>query len=52
MSRGDWKIRTITRTVLTSTPEHFRVAAMLDAYEGDQRVFSRNWHETIARDLV
>ena len=52
MSRGDWSIRTITRTVLTSTPEHFRVTAMLDAYEGNQRVFRRDWDETIARDLV
>ncbi len=52
ISRGDWRISTITRTVLTSTPEYFRIAAMLDAYEGDQRVFSRDWDETIARDLV
>jgi putative CocE/NonD family hydrolase len=52
LSRGDWKIRTITRTILTSTSEHFHVAAMLDAYEGDQRVYSRNWDESIARDLV
>jgi len=24
----------------------------MDAFEGDQRVFSRNWDETIRRDLT
>jgi len=50
--RGRWQVETVTRTVLTSTPTHFVVAATLDAYEGDVRVFSRSWNETIARDLV
>ena len=52
MSRGDWRIRTETRTVLTSTPTHFHITATLDAWEGDKRVFSRNWDELVARDLV
>jgi len=52
MRRGDWSIRTLTRTVLTSTPEAFLVHAQLDAYEGERRVFAATWNETIARDLV
>ena len=50
--RAGWRVETSTRTVLTSTPEHFRLHAELDAFEGDQRVFSRNWDYTIARDHV
>jgi len=48
----DWNTRTMTRTVLTSDPKRFYVHAELDAYEGDRRVFSKNWDERIDRDLV
>ncbi|MDA3647478.1 CocE/NonD family hydrolase [Saccharopolyspora indica] len=50
--RGDWSVRTTTRTVLTSSRTEFHLHAELDAYEGDQRVFSRNWQQTIPRALV
>jgi hypothetical protein len=50
--RGDWSVRTVTRTVLTCDPENFRIRAELDAYEGDVRVFSDNWNTVIPRDLV
>jgi hypothetical protein len=47
-----WRVRTVTRTVLTSTPETFIVRATLDAYEGDVRVFAESWDESIPRNLV
>jgi putative CocE/NonD family hydrolase len=50
--RGDWKIKTITRTVLTSTATDFYLRAELDAYEGSKRVFSQNWDTVIPRDFV
>ncbi len=50
LSRGGWSIRTLTRTVLTSTAEAFHIEAELDAYEGDRRVFCRMWHRTVPRD--
>ncbi|WP_043739783.1 CocE/NonD family hydrolase [Thioalkalivibrio nitratireducens] len=50
--RGDWSVRTVTRTVLTSTPTEFLLHAQLDAYEGERRVYSRNWDARIPRDLV
>jgi putative CocE/NonD family hydrolase len=50
--RDDWRVSTLTRTRLTSTPETFLVHAELDAYEGDRRVFAQNWDVEIARDLV
>ncbi|ASO21861.1 hypothetical protein FHR81_003511 [Actinoalloteichus hoggarensis] len=51
-SRGDWHVRIVTRTILTCTPDDFRVHARLDGYEGDERVFSRNWQHVVPRDLV
>jgi len=50
--RGDWSVRTLTRTVLTCDSDNFYLRAELDAYEGDVRVFSQNWRRTIPRDLV
>jgi len=52
LRRGDWRIRTETCTVLTATAEHFHIHATLDAFEGEERVFSRNWNLDIPRDLV
>ena len=50
--RDDWDVRTVTRTVLTSTSTDFHLHAELDAYEGDRRMLSRNWQRTIPRDHV
>ncbi|WP_291797662.1 CocE/NonD family hydrolase [Brevibacterium sp.] len=57
LERGDWRVEVITRTVLTSTREEFRISAELDAYEidperGGRRVHSQNWQREIPRDLV
>jgi uncharacterized protein len=51
-SRGDWQVRIETRTRMRATREDFLIDAELDAYEGGQRVFCRNWHAMIPRDLV
>ncbi|MQA63469.1 MAG: CocE/NonD family hydrolase [Actinophytocola sp.] len=50
--RGDWHVRTVTRTLLECTRTDFIVHAELDAYEGEHRAVSRNWQVTIPRDLV
>ncbi|MFC3282734.1 CocE/NonD family hydrolase [Litchfieldella rifensis] len=50
--RGDWQVRTLTRTLMTCDADHFRLRATLDAYEGETRVFAKSWDETIPRDLV
>jgi uncharacterized protein len=52
LRRGDWSVHTVTRTILTSTPTHFRIHAQLDAYEGERRIFSETWSQDIERDLV
>jgi len=50
--RGDWRVRTVTRTVLTSDPDFFHIHAELDAFEGGHRIYSNNWNTSIKRDLV
>ena len=50
--RGDWQVETITRTVLHCDGVYFYLDAELDAYEGDRRVYSRNWNRRIKRNMV
>jgi hypothetical protein len=49
MTRGDWDIRTESRTVLTASKHTFHLRAWLDAFEGETRVFTRNWSFDIPR---
>jgi uncharacterized protein len=48
--RDGWTIRVETRTCLTATSDEFRVEARLDAFEGEQLVFSREWDRRVQRD--
>jgi putative CocE/NonD family hydrolase len=50
--RGEWSVRTWTRTLLTSDAQNFRIRAELDAWEDESRVFSKSWDRTIPRYLV
>ena len=50
--REGWEIETKTTTYLTSDKENFYIHAQLDAFENTERVFSKNFKETIRRDKV
>ncbi len=50
--RGDWYVKTVTRTVLQSDAENFYLRADLDAYETGFRVYCRSWDRTIPRRNV
>lgn len=52
MTRGDWSIRTVTNTRLTSDADSFRVQARLEAYEDDRLVHQQDWDEQVPRDGV
>lgn len=52
LRRGDWSIRTATRTVLTSDAGNFHIQADLDAFEGDKRIHAQSWDRRIPRDFV
>jgi hypothetical protein len=50
--RDGWSVRVETRACLTSTDFEYRLEASLDAYEGDDRVFTRRWDRRVQRDLM
>ncbi len=52
MARGDWRVRIVARARMWSDATMFHMTAELDAYEGETRVFSREWTCRTARDGV
>ena len=48
--RGDFRIHIETRTHMSVTPTEFLLDATLDAYEGEARVFSKEWRCRVPRD--
>ncbi len=48
--RDDWKVRTEMRTKVTCDRRNFIVTATLEAYEGERRVFTREFAERIKRN--
>lgn len=52
LRRGDWRVETHTRTRLEADETGFHVTAEIDAWEGDQRVFARNWIRRIPRSRI
>jgi hypothetical protein len=47
--RGAWTVRVETRTEMSATPSHFVLRGDLRAYEGEECVFARRWHEPVPR---
>jgi putative CocE/NonD family hydrolase len=52
LARGDWRVETRTRTVLTATRDTFEVVAALEALEGERLFHQERWAHSIRRDLV
>ena len=50
LRRGDWRIRVETVTRLGSDRERFRLEAKLEAFEGEERIFTREWLAEVPRD--
>jgi hypothetical protein len=48
--RKDWRIRTETRTHVSCTRRDFVVRAHIEAYEGDDKVFERDFEEKVRRN--
>jgi putative CocE/NonD family hydrolase len=51
IGRGDWRTRSDTWTVMRSDKTHFHIEAALDSFEGETKVISRKWKESIPRDF-
>lgn len=52
LSRDDWNVTVVTRTVLTSDQYNFHIHAQLDGYEADTRIYSQNWKYEVPRDYI
>ena len=52
MARDDWSIRTEIVTSQRCDRKHFHITGQLEAYDGDERIFVREWKDSIPRDLV
>jgi uncharacterized protein len=52
LSRGTWAVRTKASAEMTATATHLRMTAHLVAWEGEQKVFERNWQDEVERRFV
>jgi hypothetical protein len=52
MGRGDWSLRTETTTRMWSDATHFHLNATLEAYEGDDLIYTRTVEDRIERDQM
>jgi len=50
--RDAWGVRVETDSKMTADATHFHLSNLLEAYEGDTRVFSKAWATAILRDHV
>ncbi|RVD39124.1 CocE/NonD family hydrolase, partial [Mesorhizobium sp. M4B.F.Ca.ET.019.03.1.1] len=52
LSRNGWSVRTETFAAIHSDPQNFVLSARIEAYEGENRVFERDFEQKIPRALV
>ncbi|MEM7332984.1 MAG: CocE/NonD family hydrolase [Chloroflexota bacterium] len=49
VARGDWEIRTETKTTLACDAQAFHLTAQVTAYENDQKVWDKQWQTNLPR---
>ena len=52
LGRGDWRTRSVTRTVLRADATQFVIDATLDAWDGEAQIAARRWQVTVPRQHV
>ena len=50
LGRGDWQVRSEAKTKQWADREFFFIKASLEAFEGDERLFTRSWRRKIPRE--
>ena len=50
--RADWHTRIETKSIMTGDDKYFHLTNLLDAYEGQVRVFTKSWTKKIPRNNV
>jgi len=51
-TRGDWDVAVTSQMAVTLSQDGFHIATDLEAFEGEQRVFSRRWNHDVPRDHI
>jgi len=52
LGRGDWSVRTETFSEMWSDADWLHLTARIEAYEGDDLIFERDFSRKVARDFV
>jgi hypothetical protein len=52
IGRGDWRTRLESSSTMSADAETFYVTNVLEAYEGEVRVFTKTWDFKVPRDFV
>jgi len=52
LARGDWTIRTEARQTMWSDAEFFYQSAEIEAFEGDEQIFHREFSAKVKRDMM
>ncbi len=52
MTRGHWRIKTVSRSELVLDPTRFHIRAEIKAYEGAAMIHARTWKQSIPRDFM
>ncbi|HSM54607.1 MAG TPA: CocE/NonD family hydrolase [Candidatus Sulfomarinibacteraceae bacterium] len=52
LRRGEWDVRVETYSEMSADEQQFHVINVVDAYEGNTRVFNKTWSTTIPRHHV
>jgi len=52
IGRGDWQTRVEASGTMSATSDNFHVTSKLEVFEGEQRIFFRNWDFQVPRNLV
>lgn len=52
LGRDGWRIRIESRTAMRSDAGHFHLDGAMQVFENDAQVWSRDWTESIPRDLI
>ena len=52
VGRGEWQATIRTESTMSATASTFQVTNLMDAYEGQRRVFTKTWHTEVPRDCL
>jgi hypothetical protein len=50
--RGKWAPRAVAYSKTTTTPTEFVVTGRLDAFDGEEKIFTRSWEQRVPRKTV